>query len=89
MTTSNDSNVSLPIADDSSPYLRRRPGRPKNTDGVGASEKKTSIYLKGDLLSQVQQEAARQDRSVSWVIAHALKVALPGMREMAGTEEVG
>lgn len=55
---------------------RRKPGRPRlSPEGSPASDKKTSIYLKGDTLDAVRQTAARLDRSVSWVLARAFELS--------------
>lgn len=81
----NDSNVQIPVFPDSSPNVRRGPGRPRKEGNVGeVSERKTSIYLKGDLLKVVQEEAARQDRSVSYIIGRALTLAMDQLRSMPG-----
>jgi uncharacterized small protein (TIGR04563 family) len=39
------------------------------------AEKKTSVYFKGDTLSEIRATAARLDRSVGWVLAKAYAIA--------------
>ena len=78
-----DSNVSLPTAPDSEP--RRRPGRPRNPENVGVSltERKTSIYLKGDTLEEIRSISAKLDRSVSWTLSRAFAIAKSELERMS------
>jgi predicted transcriptional regulator len=43
---------------------------------------KRSAYLKGDLRDQVQAEAKRLERSVSWVIQQCVKHELPNIQAL-------
>jgi uncharacterized small protein (TIGR04563 family) len=38
-----------------------------------------SLYLPGDVLADIQAEARRQQRSVSWLIRNAWRLARQGM----------
>ena len=47
-----------------------------SSNDVGASaakdalaEKKTSVYFKGEILSEIRREASRLDRGVGWLLA--------------------
>jgi uncharacterized small protein (TIGR04563 family) len=50
-------------------------------------KRKQSLYFPEDMLQEIQQEAMRQDRSLSWVIQQAWKLArariasIPGMND--------
>jgi uncharacterized small protein (TIGR04563 family) len=46
--------------------------------------RKQSIYLGEELLQSVKEEAARLDRSISWVIQRALKLSLPEIKKLPG-----
>lgn len=43
---------------------------------------KKSFYLGEDVLAQIEAEAARQDRSASWLVQKALELALPDLRRL-------
>ena len=38
-------------------------------------KRKQSLYFPEDLLQEIQQEAIRQDRSLSWIVQQAWKLA--------------
>ncbi len=38
-------------------------------------KRKQSLYFPDDVLQEIQAEAIRQDRSLSWVVQHAWMVA--------------
>jgi uncharacterized small protein (TIGR04563 family) len=40
-----------------------------------STKRKQSLYMPEDMLLEVMAEAARQDRSLSWVVQHAWKIA--------------
>jgi uncharacterized small protein (TIGR04563 family) len=46
-----------------------------------SDKRKMSIYLPEALLATLNEEAARQDRSVSWVVQQALKIAFPTIKQ--------
>ena len=41
-----------------------------------ADHRKQSLYFPKEMLEELQAEAARQDRSLSWIVQHAVKIAL-------------
>lgn len=45
-------------------------------------KRKQSLYFPADLLAQAQAEAQRQDRSLSWIVQQALKIALPTLGKL-------
>jgi uncharacterized small protein (TIGR04563 family) len=49
-----------------------------------ADSRKQSIYLPEDLLAEVRAEAQRQDRSVSWLLQQAWKVARERLKTLPG-----
>jgi uncharacterized small protein (TIGR04563 family) len=56
--------------------------------------RKQSLYFPEDMLREIQEEATRQDRSLSWVIQQAWKVArgqlakVPGINDAAPSVRV-
>ena len=42
---------------------------------AGSDKRKQSLYFPEDMLKEIQEEAARQDRSLSWIVQKAWKIA--------------
>ena len=40
-----------------------------------SDKRKQSLYFPEDMLKQIQEEANRQDRSLSWIVQKAWKIA--------------
>lgn len=65
-------------------------GRPRNDEGQGVTVKGLSI--RGDLLQEMQSEARRMDRSLSWIMRRCWRLArkqirsLPAMPEPRGSK---
>lgn len=43
---------------------------------------RTSLYLPEEILAEVQAEASRQQRSISWLLRQAWKLAAPQVRKL-------
>jgi uncharacterized small protein (TIGR04563 family) len=53
------------------------------------SEKcKQSLYFPEDMLSEIQKEADRQDRSLSWIVQQAWRIALPQVKRFPSVNDV-
>jgi uncharacterized small protein (TIGR04563 family) len=58
-----------------------------------AAKKKLTLYFPEEMLKETKLEALRQDRSVSWIIQTAWRLArdevkrYPGINELWGEEE--
>jgi uncharacterized small protein (TIGR04563 family) len=50
--------------------------------------RKQSLYFPEDMLEEIQQESGRQDRSLSWVVQQAWKVARAEIRRMPSVNDV-
>lgn len=50
--------------------------------------RKQSLYFPEDMLEEIQHESGRQDRSLSWVVQQAWKVARADMRRMPSVNDV-
>jgi len=48
------------------------PGAP---DPSTSDKRKQSLYFPEQMLKEIQEEAARQDRSLSWIVQKAWKIA--------------
>ena len=42
---------------------------------AGSDKRKQSLYFPEEMLKEIQDEAARQDRSLSWIVQKAWKAA--------------
>jgi uncharacterized small protein (TIGR04563 family) len=47
-------------------------------------KRKVTLYFNSGMLSETQREAIRQDRSVSWIIQAAWKIARDEVRRLPG-----
>ncbi|AKF82252.1 MXAN_4361/MXAN_4362 family small protein [Myxococcus fulvus] len=50
--------------------------------------RKQSLYFPEDMLEEIQREATRQDRSLSWIVQQAWKVARAEIRRMPSVNDV-
>jgi uncharacterized small protein (TIGR04563 family) len=64
-----------------------------NVNDARSDKRKQSLYFPEDMLQEIKDEAARLDRSLSWVVQRAWKIArleirkLPSVNEIASGEE--
>ncbi len=54
-----------------------------NTD-----HRKQSLYFPEDMLEEIQREAHRQDRSLSWIVQQAWKLARAEMKKIPSVNDV-
>jgi uncharacterized small protein (TIGR04563 family) len=58
----------------------------------GTDKRKQSLYFPEEMLREIQEEANRQDRSLSWVVQQAWKIArerikaFPAVNDVTGDE---
>ena len=50
-------------------------------------KRKQSLYFPESMLSSIQKEAERLDRSLSWIVQRCVKIGLPELRNLPSTEE--
>jgi len=50
--------------------------------------RKQSLYFPEDMLDEISREAARQDRSMSWIVQQAWKVARAEIRRLPSVNDV-
>lgn len=53
----------------------------------GTDKRKQSLYFPSDMLQEIQQEAARLDRSLSWIVQQAWKRARARMTEFPSSND--
>jgi uncharacterized small protein (TIGR04563 family) len=51
---------------------------------MAPQKKKVTLYFNAAMLAETQKEALRQDRSVSWIIQAAWRLARDEIRRMPG-----
>jgi uncharacterized small protein (TIGR04563 family) len=54
-----------------------------------SEKRKQSLYFPEEMLREIQAEATRQDRSLSWIVQRAWKAARAQMGKMPGMEDLG
>jgi uncharacterized small protein (TIGR04563 family) len=52
-----------------------------------ADKRKQSLYFPEDMLKEIQHEAERLDRSLSWIVQQGWKVARNKLKEVPSTTE--
>ena len=55
---------------------------------AGTDKRKQSLYFPEEMLREIQEEATRQDRSLSWVVQQAWKVARGDIQKMPSVNDV-
>ena len=67
--------------------------RASTTDASKTDKRKQSLYFPESMLQEIKEEAARLDRSLSWVVQRAWKISrleikrLPSVNDVEGGEE--
>jgi uncharacterized small protein (TIGR04563 family) len=52
-------------------------------------KRKQSLYFPEDMLREIQEEATRQDRSLSWIVQQAWRSARAQVAKMPGVPDRG
>ena len=55
---------------------------------AGTDKRKQSLYFPEDMLNEIQAEANRQDRSLSWIVQQAWKIARNDLRKIPSPNDV-
>jgi uncharacterized small protein (TIGR04563 family) len=50
--------------------------------------RKQSLYFPEDMLAEIQREANRQDRSLSWIVQQAWKIARADIKKLPSVNDV-
>lgn len=51
-------------------------------------KRKQSLYFPETMLQEIQKEAARLDRSLSWIVQRCVKIGLPDIRRLPSVNDV-
>jgi len=51
-------------------------------------KRKQSLYFPEEMLTEIQHEAARLDRSLSWIVQRCVKIGLPEIRKLPSVNDV-
>ena len=54
-----------------------------------SDKRKQSLYFPEEMLREIQLEATRQDRSLSWIVQQAWRSARSQIAKMPGMDELG
>lgn len=54
----------------------------------GTDSRKQSLYIPEDLLQEVQHEAIRMDRSLSWIVQRCIRESIGSIRALPGVPDV-
>src|SRR6187551_239681 len=51
-------------------------------------KRKQSLYFPESMLQEIQKEAARLDRSLSWIVQRSVKIGLPDIRKLPSVNDI-
>ena len=54
----------------------------------GTDKRKQSLYFPESMLTKIQHEAARLDRSLSWIVQRCVKISLEEIRKLPSVNDV-
>jgi len=60
-----------------------------NTNQPRSDKRKQSLYFPETMLAEIKDEAARLDRSLSWVVQRAWKLARNDIRKIPSVNDIG
>lgn len=54
----------------------------------GSDKRKQSLYFPEEMLQEIQHEAARLDRSLSWIVQRCVKLGLDEIRKLPSVNDI-
>ena len=57
-------------------------------DAAKTDKRKQSLYFPESMLQEIKEEAARLDRSLSWIVQRAWKIARPELKRLPSVNDV-
>lgn len=57
-------------------------------DPAKTDKRKQSLYFPESMLTEIKEEAARLDRSLSWIVQRAWKIARPELKKLPSVNDV-
>lgn len=55
---------------------------------AGTDKRKQSLYFPETMLDEIQHEAARLDRSLSWIVQRCVKIGLPDIKKLPSVNDI-
>jgi uncharacterized small protein (TIGR04563 family) len=55
---------------------------------AGSDKRKQSLYFPESMLQEIQHEAARLDRSLSWIVQRCVKLGLDEIRRLPSVNDI-
>ena len=78
------------LSSDTLPHERRgSPLADKEENKTGSDKRKQSLYFPEAMLQEIKDEAARLDRSLSWVVQRAWKMARLEIKKIPSVNDIG
>lgn len=80
------------------PSQTRRPASRDDVEGLiamsennskGSDKRKQSLYFPEAMLQEIKDEAARLDRSLSWIVQRAWKLARTEIKKIPSVNDIG
>ena len=64
-------------------------GQREDTGNMGGTDKrKQSLYFPESMLQDIQHEAARLDRSLSWIVQRCVKIGIQEVRKLPSVNDI-
>ena len=60
----------------------------KATGKSKTDKRKQSLYFPEAMLQEIKEEAARLDRSLSWIVQRAWRIARPELRKLPSVNDI-
>jgi uncharacterized small protein (TIGR04563 family) len=60
-----------------------------DSNKTGSDKRKQSLYFPESMLQEIKDEAARLDRSLSWVVQRAWKMARLEIKKIPSVNDIG
>ncbi|MEM6962687.1 MAG: TIGR04563 family protein [Myxococcota bacterium] len=55
---------------------------------AGTDKRKQSLYFPESMLQEIQHEAARLDRSLSWIVQRCVKIGIQEIRKLPSVNDI-
>jgi uncharacterized small protein (TIGR04563 family) len=63
-------------------------GKGGDLNMAGTDKRKQSLYFPESMLQDIQVEAARLDRSLSWIVQRCVKIGLQEIRKLPSVNDI-
>ena len=62
--------------------------KPATNEGSKSDKRKQSLYFPEEMLEEIKEEAARLDRSLSWIVQRAWKIARVEIKRLPSVDDI-